>query len=95
MRSNMLPACFLCNALQQIDHTRMDPCRSLMAVRQPNESQQQLPVVRHCPCQQSLVQPKSLTQLTLHPITVYGMMETFLRYADQQLDRHVTLLSRL
>ena len=73
----------------------MHSLRRQMAVAEPDKSQQQALAVRHPFVQQPFVQPVSLPNLTLHTVAVDGMTETLLGHANQQLDRSVTLLTRL
>ena len=62
-----------------------------MFVRQPNKGKQQLFVLRQCPIQQFLVLTKGFTHLTLDTVSVYGMLESLLRDADEYLDRCLAL----
>lgn len=56
-----------------------------MAIRQPDEGQQQLTVVWHCCTKYLLMVTEGLTHLTLDAIAVNGMVETLLGNTNQQL----------
>ena len=62
-----------------------------MSIGEPKESQGKTLIGRHLRGELILLEAPNLAQLPLHPVTVDGMLEMTLRYADENLYRRLFL----
>ena len=74
-------------SLQDADKASFHLYGRTVTVGEPDKSQKHHLVVRDLLPEHFLMVAISLTYLTLHPVSVHSMMEAFLGYTDQHLNR--------
>ena len=81
------------DALKDFHHPLFHLLRRIMSVREPYESYEYLLILSHLFPQQLFMLTVSLTDLSLHTVSVDGMLKAFLRNTDQDLCRTVVTMS--